>query len=161
MKFFTDEEAQQAMADGRILACARLTHEANRAWCILHGDESQHMWDWAPDWQRLSAVKGVLGVLAGNSPEESHLGWLKEKQEKGWIYGLVKDPDAVPPTHPAMVAYADLPVHQLKKDQIFVGTCMVMAIACDLPIKQLMDAIAKSKDDEAANQVEGQDGLDV
>lgn len=107
------------MSGAHIEAAARAAHEANRAWCIAHGDTSQPSWDDAPDWQRSSCLKGVGGVMAGNGPRESHEGWLAEKVAAGWVYGPVKDPEAK--THPCMVAYEDLPPEQRAKDGIFVG----------------------------------------
>lgn len=100
-------------------AAARAAHEANRAWCIAHGDTSQLSWDEAPDWQRSSCIKGVEGVMAGNGPRELHAGWLSEKVATGWVYGPVKDPDTK--MHPCMVPYDDLPHEQRAKDGIFVA----------------------------------------
>jgi hypothetical protein len=98
---------------------ARVCHEANRAWCEATGDHSQTGWDDAPDWQRESALKGVLGALNGNTPEQSHESWLAEKIATGWTYGEVKDPEAK--THPCMVDYSELPREQRKKDRLFVA----------------------------------------
>ncbi len=99
-------------------AAARAAHEANRAWCIAHGDTTQLSWDDAPDWQKTSCINGVKGVLAGNGPKESHASWLKEKQETGWTYGPVKNPELK--QHPCFVQYEDLPTTQKAKDSIFV-----------------------------------------
>lgn len=65
-------------------ACARAAHEANRAYCVALGDDSQASWEDAPVWQRDSARNGVRGVLAGNTPEQSHESWLREKEATGW-----------------------------------------------------------------------------
>lgn len=107
------------MNTAQVVAAARAAHEANRAWCLAIGDTSQQSWETAPAWQVDSAVKGVQGVMAGNGPEQSHESWLKEKEENGWVYGPVKDPEAK--THPCFVPYADLPPEQRAKDHIFVG----------------------------------------
>lgn len=108
---------------------ARAAHEVNRAWCLLNGDTSQLPWDDAPEWQKVSARKGVVGVLNGNTPEQSHQSWLREKLETGWKYGPVKDPEKK--EHPCMVAYVDLPPAQRAKDHLFVTTvrtfCAVFA----------------------------------
>lgn len=109
-------------------ACAAAAHMANRAWCQAHDDDSQAVWADAPDWQRTSALKGVEGVLRGNTPAQSHAGWLAEKEATGWVYGEVKDPEAK--THPCMVDYADLPPEQQAKDALFVET--VRAVATEL-----------------------------
>jgi len=110
-------------------AAARAAHEANRAWCLAHGDTSQPAWDDAPEWQTSSARKGVLGVIAGNGPRESHEGWLAEKRETGWTYGPVKDPEAK--THPCFVPYDDLPPEQHAKDGIFVAVVRAVLNAFD------------------------------
>ncbi len=108
-----------AVHESAIEAAARTAHEANRAWCIAHGDHSQPAWDDAPDWQRSSAINGARGVIAGNGPRESHQSWLDEKAATGWRYGEVKDPEAK--THPCFVPYDQLPLEQALKDSIYVG----------------------------------------
>lgn len=108
-------------------SCARAAHEANRAWCLAHDDASQPAWDNAPDWQRLSALKGVAGALAGNTPEQSHADWLAEKLATGWRLGPVKRPDVK--EHPCMVSYAELPPAQRAKDLIFTEVVRAMAAA--------------------------------
>lgn len=105
------------MNDVQIEAAARAAHEANRAYCIALGDNSQMDWETAPEWQRSSCINGVRGVLAGNGPEQSHESWLKEKTETGWKYGPVKDPEKK--EHPCFVPYAELPESQKAKDDIF------------------------------------------
>lgn len=110
-----------------IEACARAAHEVNRAYCLATGDTSQPSWDDAPDWQKSSARNGVVGALAGNTPEQSHEDWLAEKRAGGWTYGPTKDPDAK--THPCMVPYADLPREQQMKDHLFLATVLAMAEA--------------------------------
>ena len=46
-----------------VTATARICHEVNRAYCASIGDSSQVSWDEAEDWQRDSAVKGVLFAI--------------------------------------------------------------------------------------------------
>jgi hypothetical protein len=115
------------MTDQQIESCARAAHEANRAYCIALGDVSQPAWEGAPDWQRSSAVNGVRGVLAGNTPEDSHVSWLAEKAATGWKFGPVKNPEAK--EHPCFVPYADLPAEQKQKDHVFVGVVRSMLAA--------------------------------
>lgn len=105
-------------------ACAHAAHEANRAYCVAIGDLSQPSWDAAPDWQKESAVKGVLGVAQGNTPEQSHESWLKEKAETGWKYGVIKDPEKK--EHPCFVPYSDLSPAQRMKDSIYVAVVTAM-----------------------------------
>jgi hypothetical protein len=117
----------------KVEACARAAHEVNRAYCLGIGDNSQLPWEQAPAWQRDSSIKGVLGVLNGNGPAESHASWLEEKLQTGWIYGPEKDPEKK--THPCMVPYAQLPAEQQMKDHLYVTVVQSMAIALDLPMR--------------------------
>ena len=102
---------------------ARVCHEANRAYCQSIGDDSQPDWANAPQWQKESAVNGVQFHLAahrrGVKPraEASHEKWLEQKQNEGWQYGPVKDPERK--LHPCFVPYAVLPLDQRMKDYIF------------------------------------------
>jgi hypothetical protein len=110
-----------------IKACAQAAHEANRAFCLAIGDTSQPSWEDAPEWQRNSAISGVLGVIDGDGPKESHENWLHEKAITGWKYGPIKDPEKK--EHPCFVPYDELPNEQKAKDEIFVGVVRIMATA--------------------------------
>ena len=111
---------------------AEIAHEANRAYCEAIGDHSQVAWAEAPDWQKESARKGVIGVLHGNGPVQSHESWLKEKEAAGWVYGPVKNP--AKKTHPCMLPHDQLPTEQRIKDVLFVN---VVHVARDLFRKTL------------------------
>lgn len=115
----TENRAPALQPHPDIEAAARAAHEANRAYCIALGDHSQVAWDGCPEWQRSSAINGVLGVMAGNGPRESHESWLAEKEATGWKYGPVKDPEKK--EHPCFVPYDELPPAQKRKDGIFVS----------------------------------------
>jgi len=97
---------------------ARVAHEVNRAYCIAIGDDSQGPWSEAPQWQRDSAISGVLAHLVNpHTPEESHQLWSAEKVRDGWKYGAVKDADKK--EHPCLVSYDQLPLEQRVKDYLF------------------------------------------
>ena len=98
---------------------AKVAHEANKAYCETLGDNSQTSWEDAPDWQKDSAVNGVMSIQLGEikSPMQSHENWLKEKEIDGWVWGEVKDPEKK--THPCMVPFGDLPPEQQVKDFLF------------------------------------------
>jgi RyR domain len=98
---------------------ARVAHEVNRAYCQALGDTSQPPWEIAPEWQRVSAISGVVFHSANPdaSPVDSHNAWLKEKAADGWNYGPVKDD--VKKEHPCFVPYANLPTEQKAKDYLF------------------------------------------
>jgi len=117
------------MSDHIIEACARAAHEANRAYCIAIGDDSQPAWEAAPEWQRSSAANGVRGALAGNTPEQSHEGWLAEKEAAGWVYGPVKSPEKL--EHPCFVPYAELPPEQQAKDAVFLSVVRAVHAALE------------------------------
>ena len=97
---------------------AAACHQQNKVWCEAAGDLSQPNWSEAPDWQRQSAIAGIEGALKGNTPEQSHEGWLRTKAADGWVWGPTKN--AEKKTHPCMVPYSDLPPIQQAKDLYFV-----------------------------------------
>ena len=104
---------------------AEVAHEVNRAYCQSIGDDTQPTWDNAPDWQRESAVNGVVFHLHSDaSPRESHENWLAVKRADNWIWGPVKDPDNK--EHPCMVDYDELPVEQKTKDYLFRAVVQTM-----------------------------------
>lgn len=105
---------------------ARVTHEANRAYCVALGDFSQVEWEVAPVWQQDSAIAGVAAKRANPSmtAADQHESWLAHKVTDGWVYGEVKDADAK--THPCMVPYGQLPAKQRAKDHIFGAICAAM-----------------------------------
>lgn len=106
---------------------ARVCHEANRAYCLALGDESQTPWDLAPEWQRMSAINGVTFHLKNPlaNPIDSHDSWMKEKVEAGWVHGPVKDAEAK--THPCILPYHELPEEQRKKDDLFIAVVRALA----------------------------------
>lgn len=98
---------------------AKVTHEVNRAYCLALGDTSQPSWENAPEWQKQSAINGVLFHLQNPDakPSHSHECWLAEKETAGWKYGPEKDAEYK--EHPCMVPYEQLPVEQKAKDYLF------------------------------------------
>jgi len=101
-----------------ILRIARICHEVNRAYCKSIGDDSQVSWDEAPQWQRDSAINGVMFHLENDvTPEQAHENWMREKEADGWVYGEVKDIEKK--EHPCMVPYDQLPAEQRTKDYLF------------------------------------------
>lgn len=97
---------------------ARVCHEVNRAYCAAIGDNSQPKWEDALEWQRKSAIAGVVFTLDNPEapPSASHESWLAEKQRDGWKYGAVKDPEKK--EHPCFVPYEQLPQEQRVKDYL-------------------------------------------
>lgn len=117
----------------QVEAIARVAHEANRAYCYTIGDYSQPPWADAPDWQKASAMQGVMAIADGvvQTPMDSHINWLETKRAGGWTHGEEKDEDAK--THPCMVPFAKLPVEQQAKDHLFfaVVTALLAAQSAD------------------------------
>jgi len=107
-------------------AIARVCHEANRALQIETNDPAvSPPWDDAPEWQRRSAVEGVMAAMDGATPRQLHESWMDSKFREGWVYGDVKDADAK--THPCLVDYDDLPADQRAKDTVFHGIVAALA----------------------------------
>jgi len=100
---------------------AKICHEANKAYCETIGDNSQPSWEDAPQWQKDSAIEGVRfhSLNEYTTPADSHKSWLKQKEEEGWKYGEIKDPEKK--EHPCFTAYENLPKSQQIKDYIFKG----------------------------------------
>ncbi len=98
---------------------AKVCHEVNREYCKAIGDDSQVIWEAAPEWQKDSAVKCVTIHLQHpeEGPEASHYYWLNEKLNSGWKHGLKKDPEKK--EHPCIADFECLPVEQQAKDYIF------------------------------------------
>lgn len=104
----------------RIDFIARVAHEVNRAYCEALGDTSQPKWEDAPAWQRESARMGVdLHTMGDFGPEASHISWMNQKLNDGWVYGPVKDAEAK--THPCLVPFENLAPEQQAKDYLFRG----------------------------------------
>ncbi len=98
---------------------ASVCHEANRAICEASGDMSQKPWTEAEDWQKESAIKGVIFTLKNRDAPASaqHEAWMADKLADGWTFGDVKDAQAK--THPCIVPYDRLPFEQRVKDHVF------------------------------------------
>lgn len=97
---------------------ASLCHEVNRELQIAAGDDSvSPHWKDAPNWQKVSALEGIVNALNGQSPRELHESWMAHKIEDGWVYGETKN--AVAKTHPCLVPYEELDEDQKLKDKVF------------------------------------------
>lgn len=103
----------------KVESIARICHEANRAFCITHGDTSHVPWYEATKELRESAREGVRKHLANPdfSYEDSHASWMYNKIQNGWVYGPVKDSEKK--THPCIVPYDKLSESQKQKDRLF------------------------------------------
>lgn len=111
----------------KIEQVARVAHEVNRAYCQALSDYSQVAWEDAPQWQRDSALLGVM--LHKNNPDAgpqaSHESWMAQKVADGWVYGPEKKPELK--QHPCMVPFNQLPPEQQAKDFIFRAVVCALA----------------------------------
>jgi hypothetical protein len=109
-----------------IVAIAEVCHETNRAYCRTLGDDSQLPWATAPEWQRISALKGVeFNLDHPDAPASaSHDSWLTEKRATGWKYGEKKNAETK--EHPCFVPYEQLPLDQRRKDALFKAVVAAM-----------------------------------
>ena len=105
----------------KIVQIAKTCHEVNKTYCESLGDYSQKSWDLSPEWQKQSAINGVKFHLSNPTagPSASHISWMKEKLDNGWVYGKLKDSENK--THPCLVSYEDLPIEQKLKDYFFIS----------------------------------------
>lgn len=112
-------KAEQIVVTAGVRMLATVCHAANAAYCRSLGDDSQKPWEDAPEWQRTSAVNGVLFHLANPEAGDaaSHESWMAEKQAAGWKYGETKDEKKK--EHPCMVPFEELPKEQQFKDALF------------------------------------------
>jgi hypothetical protein len=110
----------------QIEAAAKAAHEANRHYCDNIGDSSQVPWDQAPEWQKASAIQGVIYAIDHHFPngKAMHENWMEGKLAQGWVYGEKKNGDLAvgPLTHPCLVPYEQLPLDQQVKDDLFRET---------------------------------------
>ena len=88
-------------------------------WSEMNGDDTHVSWEDATDEQRMSAISGVYFRMANpkSRPQDQHNEWMKDKMEKGWKFGTVKD--AKNKTHPSMKPFHELPGTEKVKDMIF------------------------------------------
>src|SRR5213596_1533937 len=104
----------------------RVCHEANRAYCIVVGDNVLVGWDELTEEYKESMRVGIMEVLKGNTPEMSHESWMKERLENGWKYGEKLNREAK--IHPNLVPYNELPEKQKIKDHLFVNIVKALEI---------------------------------
>lgn len=101
-----------------IQGIAQVMHDAVRAWQKANGQPPAPPWSRAPKWMKESSVGSVAWRLANPKAAASaqHDQWLAQKKADGWKFGKTKD--ARKKTHPMMIAYADLPEFERRKDAL-------------------------------------------
>ena len=115
MTDFTSDENNRRI----VLQIAKTCHSVNKAWCEHNGDMSQLDWAECADWQKKSAIQGVVFNLSNPdaTPEDTHNSWLDAKIKDGWVYGEVKDVELK--THPSLLPYNELDDVEKVKDKLF------------------------------------------
>lgn len=106
---------------------AKTCHEVNKAFCAqVCGDFSHKSWNEAPEWQRASVYDGVVNAYENPelTAEGSHSAWMMYKISDGWTHGNMKDETAK--THPNLVPWHQLHVHEQCKDMLFIAICRTM-----------------------------------
>lgn len=100
-------------------AIARIVHEANRAFCLSHGDMTHRAWINTPEHVRQSTIEGVAYLRRNPhlTPQQMHENWSAAKLQQGYRYGQSKCHHAR--THPCLVPYDQLPAEQQFKDHLF------------------------------------------
>lgn len=106
---------------------ARTVHEALRAWSAANGQTPYPAWSKAQKWMKQSTLESVEFVLANPDapPSAQHDQWAAQKKRDGWAYGPEKDP--AKKTHPMLVAYADLPEFERRKDALLNAVVRALA----------------------------------
>ena len=102
------------------IRAAQLAHDINRLYALSHGETNVYpAWDEAPEEIKDSAYAGVVFLYDNPTatPAEQHDAWCAHKAAAGWSYSSVKDD--VQKTHPCLVPYAELPLQQRIKDEIY------------------------------------------
>lgn len=107
---------------------AVIVYEAVRGYNHVIGDPwLDPPWPGALPFHRGATISGVQAALAGKLPLQLHENWCAYYAAAGWTYGPAKDAWAVPPTHPSLVMWDNLPRAEQLKYEMFRDLTLSMA----------------------------------
>lgn len=100
-------------------AICRVVHEALGAYADSSRPQDR-TWRQAGPGQRAETRASVLAVLEGRAPDARalHRLWVDQRLARGWSLG---SRDAGARTHPALVAYEELPAFEQRKDALVLA----------------------------------------
>lgn len=113
--------------DALIETCARVAHEAMRAYKIELGEDRLAPWSRVTADVRRSTIEGVrFRIENPNAPlSAQHDQWMAERLAAGWRKGKVKD--VTKKTHPSLVPYAALSETERRKDALIAQVVQALA----------------------------------
>jgi hypothetical protein len=96
---------------------AQVVHGAHCALNAVLGDPAPDgPWETLTPEHKEQVTRRVRLIREGCGPEAIHQAWVSEMTALGWVPGDVKDPCAVPRTHPCLRPWRELPPDQQRKD---------------------------------------------
>ena len=120
---------------------SRIAYEAIRIYDQTLGDYSKATWSACEQWERDTVINGVTAIEKGIVivPKDSHESWMKEKYDKGWVYGPVKNTDIAigKLTHPCLVPFEKLSDEQRTKDYLFFFITKVLLGRAAIHLKDM------------------------
>ena len=102
-------------------ACARVVHEALRAFARSRDAAALPSWERSEEWMRQATIEGVRHrILNPDAPPSAmHDEWLKSRRAAGWRYGEILNP--IEKTHPLLMDYYELPETERRKDELVIA----------------------------------------
>lgn len=108
---------------------AWFVHEVMRLFAFANDAEIIPLdWDIMPPNMRNSMIQAVTEEINNPAPSSviSHERWMHARRSQGWTYG--EKYDRVNKTHPNLTDYADLPLVERDKDDMFRAMCNLARI---------------------------------
>lgn len=104
---------------------AVMTHGLNTHYNHVIGDPwVDPPWPGLRPWRQEAIRNGVRAVRSGMTRRELHENWCRVYRDLGWSWGPVRD--MYLKLHPCMTDYADLPLDQRRKDELFQASVLML-----------------------------------